>query len=477
MKLHSTFLGRENSSEWENGLTFSGLFPENGAVRDVTIISAYTDLNMLGIICKRSFKQSDKRTGVRIRIFLDRLASTYENDKATKKLMDSLGKKLQQKGANGSGIWLVKIGSLFHAKAVVIETNTNISCMVGSLNMTEKAFARNEELVLLGQSEANSRASTTQIAKWISGVYCESLKAKSKQIPFFKEKIDQDSLQSLMLSGLMFHEVKEADPFRFNIGLPEKFLEIKQTTHPLMRAELKDSISLEAIIIGSKINDGIEYTLPEIGDEGSRESWKKYCLDTCYGYWCPDSLRYEAEQAIDSKRSSREPKFNGNDNDGIEGLFSVVKNRREDITMCWQNILTRLNDQIVMGNISDPNWDVHNVLTRWEKWYDRLEEKLKNKEICDRIILGVNPAPVPNVWSDPITTSEFESSFVESLQFAFAKGEVTKFRKVINTLKMDYQLDAVKMREGDVPEIMQYLEERIIQSSKDDAKDDWDDAD
>ena len=369
-----------------------------------------------------------------------------------KEHMDSLGRKLQQKGAKGSGIWLVKIGSLFHAKAVVIETNTNIACMVGSLNMTKKAFARNEELVLLGQSEASSRESATRIAKWISGEYCEGLQAKSIQVPFIKEKIDQDSLQSLMLSGLMFHEVKEADPFRFNIRLPEKFLEIKQTIHPLMKAELKDSISLEAIITGEENDDGLGHVLPKIGEDGSRESWKKYCLDTCYGYWCPDLLRDEAEKAINSKRESRKPKYEGKD-----GLFSVINSRREDITMCFQKILTRLNNQIVSENFSDPDWDVKNVLTRWKDWYGRLEKKLKNEEICARIILGVSSAPVPNVWSDPITSSEFESSFVESLQFAFAKGEVTKFRKVVITLRKVYQLDSQIMRDGDETEILQHL--------------------
>ncbi|KXW57460.1 hypothetical protein FEMY_20230 [Ferrovum myxofaciens] len=464
MKLYSTLLAKEYPSEWKNELTSACLFPENGAVRDVTIISAYTDLEMLGIICNQSFKQSDKRTGVRIRIFLDRLASTYENDKVTKMCMDSLGEKLQRNGASGSGIWLVKIGSLFHAKAVVIETNTNIACMVGSLNMTKKAFARNEELVLLGQSEANNRESATRIAKRISGEYCESLQAKSKQVPFSKEKIDQDSLQSLMLSGLMFHEVKEADPFRFNIGLPERFLEIKQTIHPLMKAELKDSISLETIITGSNSNDGLGYILPKIGEDGSRESWKKYCLDTCYGFWCPDLLRDDAEQAINSKRESRKPKFEGEN--GKDGLFSVIKTRRKEITNCLHKILSSLNDKIIGNDISDPNWVVENVFSRWDSWYERLESKLKNEEICNRIILGVSPAPVPNVWSDPITSGEFESSFVDSLQFAFAKGEVTRFRKVITTLKETYKLDPQIMRGGNETEILQHLEERINQSSK-----------
>ena len=475
MKVYSTLLGKKHSVDWQNELSSASFFPETGKVRDVSIISAYTDLAMLNIICKQAFNKSDKRTPVRIRIFLDRLASTYENDSKMKRRIDLLSKKIQNKGAKDSGIYLVKIGSLFHAKAVVVETNADIVCMVGSLNMTKKAFARNEELVLLGQADSGSKASTAQIAKWISGEYCEKLESNSIKVPFTDEIIFQDSLQSLMLSGRMFHEVKEADPFRFNIGLPADFLKIKQSIHPLLKAELRDSISIESIILGLQQEDGIERVLPKASEDGSRERWKKYCLETCYGYWCPDSLRNDAEKAKESRRQSRLPKFEGSDQ--CEGLFSIIKNNREDITICFYEILRKLNAQIVAGGITDAKWNVEKVRARWTTWYDLLIDKLKNQDIRDRIISGVHSTPVPNVWSDPITSKEFESSFMEGLQFAFSKGEVTQFKKVIKTLKDSYQLDADIIRDGKLTEILQHLEERINVTSKEDDPDFLNDVD
>jgi hypothetical protein len=381
-----------------------------------------------------------------------------------KRSMDSLGKKLQEKGDIGSGIWLVKIGALFHAKAVVIETNTNIVCMVGSLNMTTKAFSRNEELVLLGQADSGSKASDTKIAQWIAGEYCAKLEARSIKVPFADEAITQDSLQSLMLSGRMFHEVKESDPFRFTIGLPEEFLKINQNIHPLMKAELRDSISIESIITGRSDEDGLEKILARAVDDGSRARWKKYCLETCYGYWCPDSLRDEAETAKDSRKQSRQPKFEGDDKN--EGLFSIIENQQDDITNRFLDILQNLNTQIVTRGITDTKWNVETVRGRWNNWYELLKEKLKNKDIRDRIISGVHSAPVPNVWSDPITSREFESSFIEGLQFAFSKGEVTQFKKVIRTLKDAYHLDADIIRDGKLTDILQHLDERISESFK-----------
>jgi hypothetical protein len=63
MKLYATLLGKENGALWENALTSSDLFPEHGAVREVTIVSAYIDLKMLKTICRKSFKEADGRTG------------------------------------------------------------------------------------------------------------------------------------------------------------------------------------------------------------------------------------------------------------------------------------------------------------------------------------------------------------------------------------------------------------------------------
>jgi len=223
---------------------------------------------MLWRVCEESVNRSDGRSRVRIRLFLDRLASTYETSAGVAKEINKLDKFLKKKTSAESGIWLVKIGALFHSKAVVLESNTRIKFMLGSLNMTEKAFSKNEELVLLGEASSKSLARDCQIARWISVEYADALKDKSIQVPYKPVSGGHSTLQGLMLSGLMFHEVRESDPFRFDFGLPSDFRRINQSVHPLMEGELKDSISIESIVIGEKNNDGLEIKLPEIDKDG-----------------------------------------------------------------------------------------------------------------------------------------------------------------------------------------------------------------
>ncbi len=470
MELYSTILGKKNNSDWENGLTLNTLFEVTGAIRNVTVISAYTDVQMLRKVTNKALREADGRSGVCIRIFLDRLASTYESDDSAEENLvrnelDSIAKLIKKNGAEGSGIWLVKIGSLFHSKAIVVETNTDIQYALGSLNMTRKAFERNEEIMLIGAADSSGRANDAQVAHWIANEYCDALKEHAIQIPYSisMEPSVQDNLQSLMLSGTMFHEMKEADPFRFQLGLPEAFLDVKQSVHPLMKAELKDSISLETIITGNVDNDGLGITLPEI--ETGTLSWKKFCLDTCYGYWCPAILSKEAQEVVSSLKLRKEPKYNGKN--GVRGLFLIVNEMQNELTQKIQDIIEKVDQQIRESGIQDPRWSVDETMKRWNRWYSKLLEKLAKNEIKNRIVCGVYSAPVPNVWSDPITSKEFEHSFAESLLFAWNKGEVSGFRKVVRAIEDMYQIEASEFRDLEPEELVNEMNRRLASVSED----------
>lgn len=459
MKPYSTQLYANAEGAWPHKLTRNDLFPDNGALRKVTIISAYTDLKMLKSFAEEACENSDGRSNVVIQIFLDRYASMYATDGDMRKKLNNFGRWLEKNCATESGVWLVRKGALFHSKAIVTETNTSILYMLGSLNMTDKAFKRNEELVALGQGDIGGSSADVKMARWISEEYAEKLKEKqhSDKVPFLPENLPSTSLQALMLSGVMAHEIKEADPFRFTIGLPDAFLAVKQAIHPFLKAELADSISLESMITGSQEDDGLGYELPANID-GSKEKWKQYCIDTCYGFWCPDSLREVLGDAIELKRNGRSPRFEGANE--VDGLFYIVKTRRVDITESFTKILCTLERQIVERGIVDKAWSAQQVLDKWASWYDRLLVKLEKKEVCDRIILGVTTAPVPNVWSDPITSEVFEQSFVDSIQYSLSKS--TRLKKVIHELKEKNGIDLKVLKH---PTNLSGIEKQIAISS------------
>jgi hypothetical protein len=431
----------------ENRFSLAYLLETTGRIRSAIIISAYTDVEMLNSAIKKITKIMDRRSGVIIQIYLDYFASGYSMEPGRKKDLDKIAKKLKRQSDKG-GVWLVRNGRLFHSKLVMIKSNRDIKVAVGSLNMTNRAFSYNEELVVFGSGSLDTKATAFQMGKWVKDTYCPRLQKTSEALPQMgRFRILRDTIREILLDGRIFHEIKENDPFRFQIGLPEKVLAIPADVHPLLEAKMVDSISLLTLLTGSRKKGGLGVTLPEI--QAAKKSRKKYCIDTCYGQWCPHFLLDEAREALEQRTANRKPYF--------EKVFDAIREKKNDLTYRFFQVAEALNKH--KDIINDPLWSLETVKEHWRNWYERLLKKLDLAEFQERVIKGIDDAPVPNVWSDPLSAKEFETSFAESFMYGCLKGVASQFRKVVKKLIEVYELDEEIIRNASSPEqVIGYIE-------------------
>ena len=214
-----------------------------------------------------------------------------------------------------------------------------------------------------------------------------------------------------MLDGSIFYELKDQNPFIFKLHLPDGVSKQQTNIDDLLEANVVDSISLKSFIESEKPN-GLGIVLPEIGNV--KPHWRKYCVETCYGFWNPSELKIDLETDLKRRIDARRDHF-------LE-LKKIVFERKSDLRKSFMNLCTRISARI--ENLSAEEWkyaNIENACAAWDKWYESLEEKIQNEKFFDRIISGIATVPSPDVWNDQLSASEFEESFCESLLYCWSK--------------------------------------------------------
>jgi len=466
MKLMSTIILKERNGQH---LSRDSFFSMAGKLQVATFISAYTDIALLNDFLKRCLAAKDGRSAPKVMVFLDLAASGYRSNKDSRKKIEKFSRKIAKNCSEESGIWLVQSGKLFHSKCVLLESTKEAKILIGSLNLTEKAFDGNEELVLAGTGVLGGRSSANAIANDITTAYVPALVKAGKRVPSALLPVRANSIRSLLLSGTMFYEQTESDPFRFNLALPAKFRKIKtQLTH--LSGDIQNSVSVMQLLYSAESQYGLGYKNEHFGrsDESpntkkDKAAWRHLCFETCYGYWCQAELVGDVRTIIDSRMKKRKPHFEKLEN----SLFSLLAQEevREKLCEVFSLYVDYLEKNIPDGIKAE--WAAAEVKEKWGRWLNRLSHKIKNKTFCDRIIAGIIQAPVPNVWSDPITSAEFEFSFAESILYASQKNQSTKaFSKLLNS----YSIDPSLLNDQSEKEILQYLETQIAEPERSDPR-------
>lgn len=159
------------------------------------------------------------------------------------------------------------------------------------MNLTQKGINGNEELVLFEDINIGGKADANRLFEWIKK-YSEELQKKSVKVGSnIREEQFPSCMRQLLLNGTIYYELKEQNPFRFKLYLPEEIVKQKSADiDPLLEGNITDSVSLEALIRANKpVGLGIE--LPGLGK--NKAYWRRFCIETCYGFWNPAYLRKE----------------------------------------------------------------------------------------------------------------------------------------------------------------------------------------
>ncbi len=402
-------------------------FDINGKIRNVFIASGYCDIDSISEVYKIISKNFDQR-GANFKIFIDRNANNALPNQNKYSEFYKIDKKIRNISSN-SGIFLVQHGNLFHSKILYIESTKETKIYIGSMNLTQKAIniPGNEEILL----ELNNNTIIRQVNR-----YFDELENISENFSVLsKQKISYNSFRSFLLQGNLYLPYTKSEFFNFKIGIPE-YTKQYSVNIPLP-ANINDTINV------------LYEIAPEIKERKNNFSWKIYTIETPYGYWAPCEFENNISKIINGKQSNK-------DNSIIKVKSLLVnKNKVDKIIINKFFIVDKwLKKSFPSGNLED--WSVDNVITRWNRWYNNLLEKLdindennmNNEKLqIQRYITGVHITKLPDIWYDIMLSSDFENCFMESLLIELNKSKSkNKFASFIKN-KLSLKLEQIDLKD------------------------------
>lgn len=359
-----------------------GLDRSEGITR-IRIISAYTDLDWIEKVIAE-FK------GRKFECILDYGASGYNRHQQTTIRLNELAYKVSNKFENGSGIYLARMGKFLHSKLMIARTSQKRNLgAVGSLNFTRRGFLDNEEIMYVVKDPASILEYSKDVFQY------------AKKIPLGEEFVQRNTTtyRDWMLAGSIFFEDKESSPFTFKLGLPEDVLSSVSDVHSILEAKTSDNVSILKML-------GIETNGKSLG-------WKQYCINTCYGHWCPKQCTGEVIKNIDdsvkSKREKLSPVFSRNGTNNLKKSYIALFDEVERSTK----------------NLGQ-KWEKDKAIKRLDSWITRIVKKLNDENNQRRLLAGVGgPAVVPDLWTgDELALQEFEQSFCSHLVIELSKKRI-----------------------------------------------------
>lgn len=433
-KIYSTKLS-------DDKLDWNSIFPSNKKERieEMYIVSAYTDVKIIkklvaDILENKRFSQRPK---MKLKFFLDGNCSHYFDDEKTKKELhaidltiqdsfDSSKKRKENFFDPSSGIYLVKRGSLFHSKMILVKTEFSARILIGSLNFTTKAFSKNEELMLIHESAERKTEILKQADKYIKkvekliernkkGTYSTGCRVSDippqtrKNTLYGDNNIKYESIEDFLSSGILVHQAQTKTlSLYFDLKLPPDVLDKKinaSSIHSLLKSKKNKSKSLSL----KKIMEECKIKFPQKPEQAS---WKRFCIETPLGLWCPPKYIPEITAIKESSELD----------DFYDSLFRILTKKRQKITEKFtevQDSICKLIEEIANKGEEIDNWKYKGQpgIDAWNAWYDKLLEKQSEATLMEMLTNVVITSRIPYIWDDPIVSQKLIDGFKKSLKY------------------------------------------------------------
>lgn len=388
----------------DNAYNWRELFNVDGAISQLSIATAYSDPRTINNIFNLVQENFDGR-GAIFTVFLDQNASRalYGQEyhqgycNRTTRIRNYIAKYTQRQDTNDSGIFLVDLQRLFHSKFIFIRSAIMTRLIIGSINMTVNGIGArgNEELIYI-HDNPNQRI-LQNIDKYIGFLYKHSTPVHGA-----REPLTRNSLRDFFLNGKLYIQFDKIRPFRFELDLPQEIIRQK-SLHPFI--DIKSTSSVNILKFCKNFNPDNERD-----EEAANQApqWKRFCVETNYGYWAPNEYIDRINEILDERREQGENLLN-------EQLWEIPT---EEFNTCAQKFFNEFANTIKkLGS----KWELNQK--RWDNWICRLQKKLFDdtgirSDFFDKLVSGVVRTEMPDIWDSTFHREAFVDSFIESLQFA-----------------------------------------------------------
>ena len=448
MEFASTIIGQKldkNANSKISQLDLDAIFAPGygGRLNSLVIVSAYTDVDYIKKIIELfKTKTYKKRKGCHFSIYLDEKASRYNTDETIRTELDNCAKKIKRSRYldEKSGIFLVSCGSLFHSKFIISKSNRCNKFVIGSINFTEKAFTKNEEIAIIIEANAGGPNSHANILIKVAEEYIKSLnpiKILSQESPSLSTT---KSLRDLFLDGFLYRETKEQDPFRIQLNFPDDYLDDlsnrQKKSDNLYLNSLDDkkanSLSLAKIIDVAKLEPQGYFSANKTN---KHYVWKQFSIECSLGYWVPSAYRKQVDDILAKKINENKKLL-----DDLASFISKTEITKKLKETFREFIKAFQNDWRIFkihrensSDLKDWKWsdfDDKKIDNQWDNWEKRIKDKLTKddyKKYRERLLCGVTHYGVPDLWIDPISSKEFEESVCDSIRYFLSlKDKISK---------------------------------------------------
>ena len=418
MKLVSlNAMNEEDRSDFAELLNFPG-----SKLRRIYAISAYYDHKSIKQLIKymdNHGASGKKSANLELIIVLDRGVRV---DKCLKNLDKKIRKKFRHRK---SGIYLAYHGSLFHSKGYLVESKADGLCAVGSLNLTQRGLEKNEELLARSEYRIKPQSCDSKFAEDFKKYLLEDILKHDRtrrvrdlnenSLPIDSPPIDSN-IQEFFLAGKLYYEAIENNPFGFKLDLPEE-LKIRPAINTLLDSKTSDILDVKKLLPEKKVP--------------FKSNWKRYCLQTCYGYWAPgeddfpdhyEALRLERDKKIKIGSEYYKIIFNRLEKEESYGeeIFKKLQVVCEDIIEYMKSNSNNIKDQWKF--LKDGHLAKEMLRGKLEDLFYNLKKK-NNPEFIHRLCRDVKEVRMPDMREDPFAFKDFGESFKESFDYEWNKYE------------------------------------------------------
>ena len=319
---------------------------------------------------------------------------------------------------NHQNVYLYTKFSLLHSKIYFSkssrfkESARGAKCLVGSANLSSNAFNCNEEILaeILDDETKNS------IEKYIDAILNDTdclynlrdlINKKRKDGENFdlSEEIecseDSKTIIKYISSGYLFFQGKR----NFSLGFSDKEFrdetkdkQVEDTTNGQNFVKNSKSLDVSAIL-GLSAEEDDDETQEQKNTELKRIQIRSNSVETCFGYWVPEE-RYEPVTSLifskDEDETAREKKYNQ--------IYEVLKSNENSLSKeAGENLKTAF----VQAGLSENRFSYYKVKVLKHIKSKRIYYE-NNKELYIKNCFCITP--MPNIFEDPVATSEFIDS-------------------------------------------------------------------
>ena len=341
-----------------------------------------------------------------------------------------------------AGVRLAFAEGVFHTKLYLFERGLQSVAWIGSANATGAGLNGHNEEVLIRIAPAPASVTTYAASAWERGMELEACRQHVNSVAAF------------FRAGTLYYAPygvlrKTHSPFRrFVEALPA----FERRKISAFHSEFADD---EAGIGAFNLDRVFERAFAdELNAEATTRQvrFRDYAVETCYGYWVPESLVDEVEERLDAASADRRV--------ALERWRDWMSENGDAVVTAYQRYLVDARTMLEREGVDWTEYAPSSLFEATEAIEDRvatLVAELEDEARLRRHSRMFVAAEVPEIWEDARARADFESSFYDAL--AFASG-ARRWPRAARTV-----LDALGLGSASAGEIERALQECVRDGS------------